>query len=118
MSGPRFILKYFVSFLILKSSRWGKVGWLFFFLSCDCKCPVSFPGCAMDEYVVCDGGISWSYSLTFLLDSKLQFHSNYFKSTLCKPTVQNLIRRQALRNLILFCSDCSHNVLLKSFTEK
>ena len=29
--GPWFVMQYFVSFLVLQSSRWGREGWLLYF---------------------------------------------------------------------------------------
>ena len=63
-----FVVRYFMSILILQSSRWGReragcFGFFFVFLvSCDCC--VSLPHDATDLSAVCDCGISWSYSLT------------------------------------------------------
>ena len=52
-----FVVHYFVSFLVLQSSRWGRESWLLCFLvSRDCC--VALPHDAMGSSAVCDCGIS------------------------------------------------------------
>ena len=61
-----FVVRYFMSILVLQSSWWGRESWLL--------CLICLPGVscwlsallrgAMGLSAVCDCGISWSYSLT------------------------------------------------------
>ena len=59
---------------LLKSSRLERESWLLYF-NCllaisGCRCSVSLPHGAFGWSAVCDCGISWSYSLTFLFGSQ------------------------------------------------
>ena len=70
-----------VSFLVLKSSSWGRESWLIYLhclklLSCGRKRSVSLSYGAMGWSEVCNCGISLSYSLTF-----------YFVSCLCPSSI-------------------------------
>ena len=64
-----FVVRYFMSILVLQSSWWGRESWL---LGLVCfpgvlfDCCVTLPCVAMGLSAVCDCGISWSYSLTIL----------------------------------------------------
>ena len=63
-----FVLQYFVSFLVLLSSRWGRQSWLLILLCSECYVLVivlGLPLGAMGWSVVCHCDISLSYSLTF-----------------------------------------------------
>ena len=71
MLGPCFVLQYFVSFLVLQSSRWGRESYLLYF--CCVLIVMSllslFDSSSQRQWmvgsIVCDCGIFWSYSLTF-----------------------------------------------------
>ena len=52
------VLQYFVSFLVLKSSRWRRESCLLYFC---CALNVMCPRGAIGLSVVCDYGISWSF---------------------------------------------------------
>ena len=62
-------MQYYVSFLVLQSSCWGRDSWLLdffvFLMSCVCYCSLSVPHSAVDWSAVCDCVISWPYSLNF-----------------------------------------------------
>ena len=64
MLGPCFVLQYFLSLLILQSSRWEERD--------DCFTFIVFLGWS----VICDCDISWSYSLSLTL-----FLLLFFKKT-------------------------------------
>ena len=53
-----------MSFLVLQSSRWGRESWLLYFCCVlNGMSLLSFFGSSSLRSVVCDFGISWSYSL-------------------------------------------------------
>ena len=59
-------MRYFVSILVLQSSRWGREianCFVFFVFLVSRDCCVALPHDATDLSAVCDCGISWSYSL-------------------------------------------------------
>ena len=60
-----FVVGYFVSILVLQSSRWGRESWLLCFVCLPgaCGCCVALPHNATGLSAVCDCGISLSYSL-------------------------------------------------------
>ena len=64
-----FVSQNFLSFLVLQSSRWGGVDGCFTFVAfnmpCRCYRSLILHRGAVGWSVVCDCGISWSYSLTF-----------------------------------------------------
>ena len=61
-----FVVRYFISILVLQSSWWGRESWLlylFVFLVSHDRCG-ALPHVAMGLSAVCDCGITWSYSFT------------------------------------------------------
>ena len=72
-----FVVRYFMSILVLQSSWWGRESWslrlLVFLVSCN-GC-VALPLGVMGLLAVCDCGISWSYSL--IIFCCLDIHWNY-----------------------------------------
>ena len=78
--GLWFSMHYFMSFLVLQSSwrgreRAGFFAFIVFWMSCYCKCLVALPRGAVYWSAVYDCGISWSYSLTFVLLILVHIHS-------------------------------------------
>ena len=61
-----FVVRYFVSILVLQSSRWGRESWLLCFVSFpmshDCCVALPYGAMGLSAFFYC--GISWSYSLT------------------------------------------------------
>ena len=66
MFGPCFVVLYLVSFQVLQQSRWRRESWLLYF-SCllNAMWLLSFFA-SMGWSAMCDCGISWSYSFSFL----------------------------------------------------
>ena len=61
---PWFVLQYFESFLVLKSSCWRRESWLLYLC---CVLNVMFPRSAMGWSVVCDYGMSWTFKISFFM---------------------------------------------------
>ena len=59
-------MRYFVTILLLQSSRWGRERELVALLCLSHECCVALPHDVMGLFAVCDCGISLSFSLTFL----------------------------------------------------
>ena len=55
-----FVVRYFVSILVLQSSRWGRESWLlcFFVFLVSHDCCVAHPHDAIGLFAVCDRGTS------------------------------------------------------------
>ena len=84
---PCFVMQYFVSFLVLQSSWWGRGSFalVVFLASCNCYCSVAFLHGAMDWSAVCDCGISLICSLTFLFIRSPTINECIWKSIItCK----------------------------------
>ena len=72
MCVPCFVMQYFVSFLALQSSCWGReraasFTLIVFLITRDCYCSIAFPHGAVGWSAVHDCGISWSDSLIILV---------------------------------------------------
>ena len=77
-------MRYFVSVLVLQSSRWERESWLLCFvfrMSRDCC--MALPHYATSLPAVCDCSISWSYSLLWVnLRKKIMLPGGILKALL------------------------------------
>ena len=119
-----FIVRWFVSILVLQSSWSGRESWLlcYFVLMVSRDCCVALPHGAMSLSAVCDCGISWSYLLTIsqlytrILYSAFWFAVSFFffvKSyvMICSSLVTEVYqkgRHEALKvqPKFLSCNEC------------
>ena len=64
-----FVVRYFMSLLVLQSSWWGRESWLLCLVCLPgvSYCCVVLPRGAKGLSAACDCGISWSYSLTIFV---------------------------------------------------
>ena len=76
-----FVVRYFVSILVLQIARWGIENWLLcfvFLVSLDCFVALTHDATGLSA--VCDWGISWSYSLFLLIIYKREATDLFNKS--------------------------------------
>ena len=61
-----FDMHYFVSFLVFSIILAGCFAFIVLRMYCYCKCSVALPNGGVSRSALCDCGISWSHSLSFL----------------------------------------------------